>query len=411
MAGSNSGRILMRRRDFIASAAALACVAQTRVSFAASLTPDRLLEAQGRLGFGLLSGLAGTRRAGENVVLSPASLAAVLSLLDVGADAQMRVALHKALGFDGPDNKTAGGDLMELRHAVRDLLRSTDGPLLLANSLVIDPEVKPKADAIAAMRALGAEITLADVRRPEVIKQINDWVNAKTKGRIPSILDAPPAQGAVALNALYFKDFWQRQFEKSATQSKLFHGVGVSAEVPMMRQTARHAFRQDDRFVAVDLGYRTSRYSFVVLTTKDKPMPAAAFASAASWLDGRGFRSGTVRLELPRFTAADNAGLLPILANLGLREGLASPTAFAGLAQAPLTISGIQQRTFLKVDEEGTEAAAVTGVMMPTRMAPLEEIPVVVDKPFLFALRDKESGLMIMSGFIGRPANGSFAQR
>ena len=401
----------MRRRDFLASATALACLAQTRISLAALLTPDRLLDAQGRLGFSLLSGLAKTRQAGENVVLSPASLAAVLSLLDVGADAKMRVALHKTLGFDGPDNKTASDDLMEVRNAVRDLLRATDGPLLLANALVIDPEVKPKADAIAQMRALGAEITLADVRKPEVIKQINDWVAARTKGRIPSILDAPPDQGAVALNALYFKDFWQRQFEKSATQAKPFHGVGVSAEVPMMRQTARHAFRQDDRFVAVDLPYRTGRYSFVVLTTKDKPAPAAEFAPVASWLDGRGFRSGNVRLELPRFTATDNAGLLPILAGMGLREGLASPTAFSGLAQAPLTISGIQQRTFLKVDEEGTEAAAVTGVMMATRMAEIGEVPVIVDKPFLFVLRDKESGLMIMSGYIGKPANGSFAAR
>jgi serine protease inhibitor len=401
----------MRRRDFLASAAALACVAQPRVAFAALLTPDRLLDAQGRLGFSLLSGLAKTRRAGENVVLSPASLAAVLSLLDLGADAKMRLALHKALGFEGPDNKTAGGDLPELRSAVRDLLRSTDGPLLLANSLVIDPAVGPKAEAIAQMRALGAEITLADVRRPEVIKQINDWVAARTKGRIPSILDAPPDQGAVALNALYFKDFWQRQFEKSATQAKPFHGVGVSAEVPMMRQTARHSFRQDDRFVAVDLPYRTGRYSFVVLTTKDKPAPAGEFAPAASWLDGRGFRAGNVRLELPRFTATDNAGLLPTLAAMGLREGLASPTAFSGLAQAPLTISGIQQRTFLKVDEEGTEAAAVTGVMMATRMAEIGEVPVIVDKPFLFALRDKESGLIVISGYIGKPANGSFAQK
>ncbi|HXL68579.1 MAG TPA: serpin family protein, partial [Xanthobacteraceae bacterium] len=210
----------MRRRDFLASAVALAGVAQTRVSFAALLTPDRLLDAQGQLGFSLLSGLAKTRRAGENVVLS---------LLDVGADAKMRVALHKALGFDGPDNKTASDDLMEVRNAVRDLLHATDGPLLLANSLVIDPEVKPRAEAIAQMRALGAEITLADVRKPEVIKQINDWVAARTKGRIPSILDAPPDQGAVALNALYFKDFWQRQFEKSATQAKPFLGLGVSA--------------------------------------------------------------------------------------------------------------------------------------------------------------------------------------
>ena len=337
----------------------------------------------------------------------------MLSLLDVGADAKMRVALHKTLGFDGPDNKTASDDLMEVRNAVRDLLRATDGPLLLANALVIDPEVKPRADAIAQMRALGAEITLADVRRPEVIKQINDWVAARTKGRIPSILDSPPAQGAVALNALYFKDFWQRQFEKSATQAKPFHGVGVSAEVPMMRQTARHAFRQDDRFVAVDLPYRTGRYSFVVLTTKDKPAPAAEFAPVASWLDGRGFRSGNVRLELPRFhrpTMPDCCRSSPAWACTrrtrlahGVLRSLAqarSPSRASSKANVPQGQTRGQHRT-----------AAVTGVMMATRMAEIGEVPVIVDKPFLFVLRDKESGLMIMSGYIGKPANGSFAAR
>jgi serpin B len=401
----------MRRRDFLASAAALALVAPARVSFAALLTPDRMLGAQARLGFGLVDSLARARPPGENVVLSPASLAAVLSLLDIGADAKMRIAIHRALGFEGPDNKTAGDDLMELRNAVRGVLRSTDGPLVVANALVIDPEVKPREVALAEMRKLGAEITLADVQRPEVIKQINDWVASRTRGRIPSILDAPPDKGAVALNALYFKDFWARQFDKSATRSKTFHGVGVAAEVPMMQQTAGHGFREDGRFIAVDLAYRTDRYLFVVVTTKDKPAPAAEFASAAPWLDGQGFRPTTVRLEMPRFSATENASLLPTLVKLGLGDGLASPTAFSGLAAAPLTISGIQQRTFLKVDEEGTEAAAVTGVMMATRSARLDEIVVVVDKPFLFSLRDKESGLILMSGYIGKPANGSFAQK
>jgi serpin B len=402
------GRIFMRRRDFLASAAALAFMAPARVSLAALLTPDRTLDAQARLGFGLVDALAKARRPGENVAVSPASLAAVLSFLDVGADSKMRVALHKALGFDS-DNKTSADDLAALRLSVRDLLRATDGPLLLANSLVIDPAVQPRAEALAEMRALGAEITLADVRRPEVVKQINDWVAARTQGRIPSILDGPPEQGAVALNALYFKDFWQRQFEKSATQSKPFHGIDTSAEVPMMRQTARHAYRSDGRFAAVDLPYRSARYSLVVVTTRDKPATAAEFAPVAAWLEGRGFYPREVRLELPRFTATENAALLPALANMGLRDGLASPTAFANLAAAPLIISAIQQRTFLKVDEEGTEAAAVTGVMMPTRMAPLHEIPVVVDKPFVFALRDKESGLIVLSGYIGKPASGAFA--
>jgi serine protease inhibitor len=94
---------------------------------------------------------------------------------------------------------------------------------------------------------------------------------------------------------------------------------------------------------------------------------------------------------------------------MGLAESLASPTAFEGLAAAPLAITGILQRTVLKLGEEGTEAAAVTAAVFATRARPVEEMAIVIDKPFLFALRDRDTGLILMSGYMGRPASGPVA--
>jgi serine protease inhibitor len=396
----------MRRRDFLTCAAALALCDPVRIAFAAPLPFDQTLAAQSRLNFRLLQRLSASRRRGANVVISPASLAAVLSLIDLGADANLHAALYRSLGFE---DGNAVATLENLRMLVGNLLRDDTGPLLVANALVIDAQARPIESTLAKMRAAGAEITIDDVNDPSVVKRINDWASARTKGHIPTILDAPPEKGAVALNALYFKDDWERKFDKGATTPGPFHGLDRISEIPMMQQTASYSYRRESRFVAVDLSYVHRRYSLVAITTTDRPATADEFASVAHWLGGKGFITGSARLELPRFTVNEQAELLDPLKTLGLAEGLASPTALEGLAASPLAVTGILQRTFLKLDEEGTEAAAVTGVMVATRSNPMNDVAIVIDKPFLFALRDRETGLILMSGYMGKPASGPVA--
>jgi serine protease inhibitor len=396
----------MRRRDFLTCAAALALCDPTRIAFAAPLAPDQTLAAQSRLSFRLLERLSAARERGANLVISPASLAAVLSLIDLGADANLHTSLYRVLGFE---DGNAVATLESLRVLVGNILRDNSGPLLAANALVIDANTRPIEATLAKMRAAGAEITVDDVTDLSVVRRINDWASMRTKGHIPVILDGPPEKGALALNALYFKDDWERQFDKSATRPGAFHGLNRIAEVPMMQQKASYSFRREGRFVAVDLSYVHKRYALVALTTTDRPAAAGEFASVAHWLDGKSFSTGRARLELPRFAVTEQADLFSPLKTMGLAESLASPTAFEGLAAAPLTITGILQRTFLKLGEEGTEAAAVTGAVFATRAMPVEEMAIVIDKPFLFALRDRDTGLILMSGYMGKPASGPVA--
>jgi serine protease inhibitor len=403
--------MMFRKSVAAAATAALLCGSAIALGAAEHAPGDRVLAAQSRLSLQLIQQLANERGAGGNLVVSPASLAAVLSLLDVGADAPMRAALYKTLGFDAEHPNAAAADLENLRALVTKLSKGVedkDTTLKLANWIVFDPQSQPVDEALRKLRATGARVTQDDLSDPAVIKAINDWVSEKTKGLIPSILDqGPKMPGLIALDALYFKGTWLDQFAKSATHAEPFHLLGgTDFEVQMMAKLFTRAdFRQDGRFVAVDLPYKNSRFSLVVLTTNDKPASASEFSGVATWLYGDGFTSGRVQLSLPRFTIEDKNEMLNALGKLGLNEGISSPTAFGGLAINLAGISAITQKTYLRVDEEGSEAAAATAVLIERSAMPRGDLlEMKVDKPFMFALRDSETGLILMSGYVGRPA-------
>jgi serpin B len=127
-----------------------------------------------------------------------------------------------------------------------------------------------------------------------------------------------------------------------------------------------------------------------------------------NWLAGEGFTSGQVELAMPRFQLNGKVELLPALDALGLKAARASPTALQGFSPVPQRISQITQRTYLQVDEAGAEAAAATAVLTVRSAFRTEKIS--IDKPFLFALRDRVSGLILMAGYVGSPSAGPVAE-
>jgi Caspase domain/Serpin (serine protease inhibitor) len=203
----------------------------------------------------------------------------------------------------------------------------------------------------------------------------------------PSILEKAPADGGlVAINALHFKDRWKDAFDPSLTSPAPFRGVGGTAgEVPMMHLENRLRFREQGAFVAVELPYLTDRFRLVLVTTKDKPARPREFRRIASWLTGEEFVESPGEVSMPRFSLGASADLLRTLDALGLRRGRASPGALAGLSPVPMTIAQVLQRTEIRVDEAGTEAAAATAVTT-TRAVTADFVKMVLDKPFLFAL-------------------------
>ena len=377
---------------------------------------DGVLAAQMRLGELLIRHLATSKepaagdkaKTNDNVVVSPASLAAILSLVDLGGSPSMHQAIHRALGFRKTARRMAEKDLQAMRSSVSAIIAQCrkDGPLVLANLVAFDRATKPKQLAMFGLSGAGADVLVDNLADGKVVDRINGWVKEKTYDLIPTIIgEAPETLGLVAINALYFKDKWQTPFEPSRTQAQPFQTVsGKPVDVQMMHsRVTKFRFRQDDRFIAAELGYANENFRLIVATTKSEPAPARDFATVAGWLNGQGFEPKNGEIGLPRLTLSATGELLPPLDSLGLAAARHSPAALKGFSDEPLIITRILQKVELRVNEEGTEGAAATAVMTTRGLGAANHVRMIVDKPFVFALRDEKTGLILFMGYVGVP--------
>ncbi len=367
-----------------------------------AIDPATLSAAQMQLGQSLLTQLGKEPSSAANVVVSPASLTAVLSLIELGASDEMSEALYRTLGFE----KNSLGGTRSTFEALRKLTRAAapgiKDPLKLANMIVFDPTTRPLKSALEQLSDAGADVSVENLRTPGALDKINNWAKEKTEGMIPRVLDDVSQAGLVAVNALYFKDAWKTRFDPSNTTTQAFNpATGTPLQVQMMNLSERHlAFRQNEKFIAVELPYATERYRMVVATTTGGLAKVADFQPIAGWMAGTGFDEAAGQISLPRFSLNASVDLLDSLDRLGLSPARHEPDSLKGLSLAAQTIAKIAQSTVLRVSEEGTEAAATTATTT-VRSVALSPIRMVVDRPFIFALRDAGSGLIILQGYVG----------
>jgi len=277
------------------------------------------------------------------------------------------------------------------------------------DQLVIPPHPSPSAILQAGLEKLGVSYRIADTSKAEDVNAIDAWIAEKTRGEIPRILGKPLQSASfVALNALYFKAKWQEPFDPQATVSAPFHAVDGSAERAMLMRLAERerTYRADKSFIGVDLPFAGERFSLTVVTSNDnKPRKLADFEPAKAWLSGDGFAPRRGDLALPRFSLESENDLLPALSK-DLAEAAKTPTALLGFGPNA-KIEGILQRTKIEVDEEGATAAAATAVVVARSMVADDALHMIVDKPYLFALRDRQSGLILVAGYVGKAPNGA----
>jgi len=370
---------------------------------------DDLLAAQAQLGENLIRYLAGRGKADAagNFVVSPASIASILSFVDLGAGNVMRSAIHRTLGFQRVTRRAADEDLRALRNSVSAIIAKSagDSPLALANLLAFDRAVRPKQLALLGLSGAGADVLVDSLSNPDIVDRINRWVKEKTRDLIPSILEeAPETLGLVAVNALYFKDKWQVQFNPAKTQNEKFQSLSGNVDVAMMHSpVAKFAFRQDERFIASELGYAHDDYKLVVVTTKAAPASPADFAPVAGWLGGQGFETRNGEIAMPKLSLSSVEELLRPLDAMGLRAARQRKDALEQFSDEDLIVSRVVQKLELRLSEEGTEAAAATAVVTTRSIAPDDHIKMIVDKPFVFALRDRKTGLILFMGYVGAP--------
>ena len=228
----------------------------------------------------------------------------------------------------------------------------------------------------------------------------------KTKGKIPRLLDDISQNEVLFLiNAIYFKGKWRDAFERNDTRDGPFHGAdGQDRTVPLMWQEGELQYAETDVYQAVDLLYGNGAFAMTVLLPRTGVTPAEVLAglNPESWTTlAQRFNEAEVTLTLPRFRLEYARRLNDDLVALGM--GIAFSTASADLYRIAdvrperLYLTRVDQKTFVEVNEEGTEAAAATGVGVGVTSAPMS-VEMQVDRPFVFAIRERLSGAVVFLG-------------
>ncbi|MBY5786267.1 serpin family protein [Rhizobium leguminosarum] len=335
-----------------------------------------------------------------NIMVSPASLTAALGLASLGASDQGKASIAKGLGFGGE----VKGPEAVLDAMYQEKPAAADAPLTTAVAIVFDDKLVLVPDALSMLAGHRVKPSIEDLDGQKSVEHINGWVKQATRGAIPVILDAPPGGGFVSLGALSFKARWKTSFDRESPASPFQRPDGSTISVPMMHLAGDgQRFRFDEKFTAVDLAYAGESYSMVVVAARSgKGVGGADLKALTSWLQGEKFEAAKGEIFLPRFSLNDGRDLMPVLNAMGVAPEKAKDAAFPGFTKENISLARVLQKTMIKVDENGTEAAAATAVITERSIDP-KLVRVVADARFAFALRDTKTGLLLAAGLIGDP--------
>jgi serine protease inhibitor len=370
-----------------------------------------LASAQNSFGFGLFSTLA-AKEASENVFISPTSVAFALAMAWNGAAGETRDAMSRALELQGmtPDEvNRASASLMPALEQADPAVK-----LHIANSLWAKRGLEFKTNFMERNRQFfKAQITTLDFADPGASATINRWVAQNTAGRIEKIVDGIDANAILFLvNAIYYKGKWADEFRKELTTQQPFTlGSGKRKQVPMMTQSGRYQYYETPDFQAISLPYGKKRWNLrIFLPAKGRSLPQFLKGLTASNWDNwmRSFRKRDGDILLPRFRVEYESELSDALKALGMAVAFDKSRAdFSGMIESSerAFINRVKHKTFVEVNEEGTEAAAATSaeVSVTSAQPPVERFRMVVDRPFFCAIRDDETGAVLFLGAVNSP--------
>ncbi|WP_310467969.1 serpin family protein [Sphingomonas sp.] len=342
-----------------------------------------------------------------NLALSPVSLTGALAPVAAGARGETRAAIGRAMGFGAGDVLAPTGAMLRSLAEKR-----AGGRVDIANALWLAHDLTPNPEFVAAARSeLDAEVATLDFRQgAAAARRINAWAKANTEGRVPHVIDPPfDATRLVITNAVYLLADWADQFDATATRAADFFAPGKTVQAPLMHRIGDYRMVDDGDAQILDLPYADGRMSLSLVLPRKRDGLAALerrlsgddLARRLAALDSAPLRPVEVRIPKAEFSGSFSLNG-PLMA-MGMGIAFTDQADLSGIANEPLAISRVLQSTFLKLDEKGTEAAAVTAVdIMVTGAMSFEGPQFRADHPFLFVLRDRPTGALL---FIGRVAD------
>lgn len=358
----------------------------------------------------------------RSIVCSPLSITYVLSMVNDGATGTTEQELEQTLGFHK-------GGIQAVNDYCKNLIDNLPHvdekvQLNIANAIFVNDKYQLKKQFQQDMaNYYDAKAEALDFSSPSTLDRINGWCDEKTRGMIPTILErVEPLTVSYLLNAIYFKAEWASMFEKNETREEVFTTPDGETRVPLMHQNVYMNYLRNDIYAAVSIPYGNGQWMMTVMlpedgkTTDDVISSLAASGWSTDFLKNplREARRYAVDLKLPRFETAfdtdDAGGLIELLMGMGIRR------AFDGnSAEIPnmcengnLYISMMKQKAKIKVNEEGSEAAAVTiaAVNFTSAVADTQEPPKATfhaNRPFVYVIHEQSSGVILFVGkFMGK---------
>jgi serpin B len=379
-----------------------------------AITPDQAAVAEGNNAFAVdLYGQL--RKQDGNLFFSPESISTAFAMAYAGARGSTASQMANTLHFTLPPDRLhpAMGALLSSLNAAHPGYR-----LHVADALWAEKDFTFLDDYLKLTSSdYGAGFNRVDFKgSPESVRQtINQWVAEKTEDKIKDLIPPraiSPATRLVLTNAIYFKGDWETKFDKAQTQDEDFHlSAAQNVKAPLMHISGKFGYFKGDTFQALDIPYKSGDLSMVVLLPNDVAgLPALEQSMTAAnvnqWLS-QVHPARKVVLTLPKFKMTNQFELSKALGALGMAQAFQPSTAdFSGMTgKRDFWISSAIHKAYIDVNEEGTEAAAATAIVMRSMAMAREEQPQVfrVDHPFAFLIRDNRSGANLFMGRVTDP--------
>lgn len=387
----------------------LLCLVASAI-FADGIYLPALSGANSSFAFDLLKQIA-NEQPGQNIFISPYSVSTVLQILGNGAVGKTKTEIQHVL-------KTGDFPASELNGACKDLNQSlasqSDVTLDLANSIWFNKGIELKPDFVSTNKEFfQAQLESVNFKTPEAADIINNWASKNTHGKINNVVSFPfPAATQVILaNAIYFKGKWADPFDTNLTAPRDFYLPGGIVKSPRtMSQQRKFRYQERNDFQAVELPYAGDRLQMILFlpTTNSSPEKLLATFNGKKWNDEilPRFLEREGTLKFPKFKLDYDIGLNNSLQALGMQQAFIEGAAnFSAMADEPLFVSQVKQKSYVDVNEEGTEAAAVTTVFVRNSivMRPLPPFEMIVNRPFFFVIADRFTDTILFMGIVNDP--------
>jgi serpin B len=368
----------------------------------------QIVEKNNLFAFNLLKTVSKNEREENNILISPLSASLALAMLNNGAGGLTWEEIQGVLGYGDITRDEMNGYFQKMLEAMQEI-----DPLTVfksANSIWIKQQFPVLAPFIEVNKSYyGAEIRNEDFADPATVGLINDWCSDNTEGKIPEIITGIPENAIMYLiNALYFKAIWTVPFDKALTKNEAFHNLnGHTPLIPTMNNELEIYCSKGDNYTLAELPYGNEAFSMIfLLPDNGVSLSSIVEKSDAQTLNVRMDRK-KIPIKIPRFKIEYERELKNDLKEMGMQSMFADADFTLINPTAGLSVSLVLQKTFADINEEGTEAAAITIIeMIESSMEPTPPRPEIydfyVDRPFLYFIKEKSTGTIF---FIGEMRN------